>query len=91
MSSSLGLLESGTRKIRYQTACQTRQKSIPVFLVPVFGADFWLTCHVNKPQKPNPFRTPSPVVTVVCFRRNFFCETCSLRLPVYVVQAVHPS
>jgi len=33
---SYSLSKTGTRKIRYQTACQTLEKPVPVF-----GADFW--------------------------------------------------
>ena len=43
---SYSLLETDTIKIRYQSACQTRQK-----LVPVFGTVFWrrfLVCHGHK-------------------------------------------
>jgi len=38
--SSYLLPETGTGKIRYQTACQMRRKPVPVF-----GADFWYVCH----------------------------------------------
>jgi len=56
--------KNGTRKIRYQIACQTRQKPVTVF-----SADFWYVCqclsylqrankHSHKDDRKHPDKPP---------------------------------
>jgi len=74
--SSYLLPETGTGKIRYQTACQMRRKPVPVF-----GADFWYVCHWH-------YISQRILQGVICGRvlRLFVCVFVSIvmNLPVQI-------
>ena len=75
---SIGKMNScdSVTKIRYQTACQARQKPVPVFWR-IFGADFQQVCYAHYCV------TKSTLLTTLSYHRPQFLTLCCKEVRVF--------